>query len=54
MRVIRAGVDSQLAVHRFAERGLRQHPAYCVLDQPFRVPLTHQARAFFAQPAFVA
>ena len=54
VRVIRTGVDFQLAVHRLAHLRLGQHSVHCILDQFFRLALTHEARAFFAQPTLVA
>src|SRR5262245_59853564 len=54
MRMIRTGVHLELAVHRLAELGLRQHPANRLLDETLRMALPDEARALLAQSALVA
>ena len=54
VRMIGARVDLQLAIHRIAHLGLRQHAAHGFLHQAHRLPLAHIDGALFAQAAFVA
>src|SRR5262245_50149875 len=47
-------VDLELPIHRFAELGLRQHAVHSLFDHAGRTLLPDDARALFAQPAFVS
>src|SRR5438094_1182184 len=52
--MIRTGVHFQLAVHRFTELRLGEHPAHGFLDEAFGPLPPHDAGALLPQPALVA
>ena len=51
--MLRAGVDLELAVHRVAHLGLRQHAADGLFHQAHRLALAEIDGALFPQTAFV-
>ena len=52
--MIGARVDLQLAVHRVAHFGLRQHAANRLFDPPPWLPCANVHGALFAEAAFVS
>src|ERR1041384_4513451 len=52
MRMVGAGVDLQLPVHRISHLGFRQHAANRFLDQAYWLLLAHDRGTFLAQPTF--
>ena len=54
VRMIRAGVDLELAVHRVSHLRLRQHAADGFLDETDRLALADDRGALLAQPALVS